>query len=284
MDGHDYEYMVARYLKGHGYTRTKVTKASGDYGVDVIAHKGGHKYAVQCKYYSNAVGVSAVQEVVAGKAFYGCDSAMVVTNNTFTKAARDLAKANGVTLLEGVRTAGSSGKGWKVAIWVLYILLAIGVINTAIDAAKGQPVLLKACVYVCAAAVVSCPFWIKALWRLVKKKITQRKKPTPQATPAKASTPVQRTEAVQPVRIDKRRIQEAILWCDRNLTGIDIDGIAQAPHIGVSVIQRRCKVGFDRAMKIIDGLQDLGYLRRNGQVYEWTEKALLLDAEGLNGR
>ena len=50
MDGHDYEYLVAKYLRGHGYTGVKVTKGSGDFGVDVTAHKAGHKYAVQCKY------------------------------------------------------------------------------------------------------------------------------------------------------------------------------------------------------------------------------------------
>ncbi len=287
MDGHDYEYVVARYLKGHGYTGAKVTKVSGDYGVDVTAHKGGHTYAVQCKYYSNPVGVSAVQEVVAGKAFYGCDVAMVVTNSTFTKAARDLAKANGVILLEGVQSAGGSGKGLKIVLWVLYLLLVIGFINTGIETAKGQPVWLGACIAVCVAVIISCPFWIRALWRLAKKKITQRRKApagsAPQATPAKTFVPAQPT-ATQAVRIDKSRVQEALLWCDRDLTSIDIDGIAQAPNIGVSVIQRRCKVGYDRAMRIIDGLQNLDLLRQNGQVYEWTERALLHDAEGLNGR
>ena len=38
MDGHDYEYLVAKYLRGHGYTGVKVTKGSGDFGVDVV-HK-----------------------------------------------------------------------------------------------------------------------------------------------------------------------------------------------------------------------------------------------------
>ena len=100
MDGHDYEYLVAKYLRGHGYTGVKVTKGSGDFGVDVTAHKAGHKYAVQCKYYSNPVSLGAIQEAVAGKALYNCDRAMVVTNNTFTKAARELANANNVLLLE----------------------------------------------------------------------------------------------------------------------------------------------------------------------------------------
>ena len=102
MTGHEYEHYVADYLSFRGYHHVKVTKGSGDYGVDVIATKGGIKYAVQCKFYSNPVGIHAVQEAAAGKAYYGCDSSMVVTNNTFTKAAKELAEANGVALLENV--------------------------------------------------------------------------------------------------------------------------------------------------------------------------------------
>ncbi len=79
-----------------------VTKASGDYGVDVVASKHGKKYAVQCKYYSNPVGITAVQQAVAGMAMYGCNSAMVVTNSTFTAQARTLAGRNHVILLEKI--------------------------------------------------------------------------------------------------------------------------------------------------------------------------------------
>lgn len=188
MDGHDYEYLVARYLKGHGYTGAKVTKASGDYGVDVTAHKGGHKFAVQCKYYSKPVGISAVQEAAAGKAYYGCDAAMVVTNNTFTKAARDLAKANGVILLEGVTSAGGSlgvGKGLKAALWIVYLFLASAVVAATADAVKGQSDGQAAYNVICVALLISCPLWIKALWKLARKRIKQRKA-VRQATPDNA--------------------------------------------------------------------------------------------------
>ena len=103
MAGLEYEKFVADYLKRKGYWGVKVTRASGDFGIDVIAHKNGKKYAVQCKYYSAPVGVSAVQEAVAGKAHYGCNAAMVVTNNVFTKAAETLAADNGVKLLSEVK-------------------------------------------------------------------------------------------------------------------------------------------------------------------------------------
>ena len=97
--GIDYEYKVAKYLRRHGFYDVEVTKASGDYGIDIVARKGFFdKYAIQCKQYSNPVGVSAVQEAVAGKAVYNCNVAMVVTNSTYTKAAIKLARENNVIL------------------------------------------------------------------------------------------------------------------------------------------------------------------------------------------
>lgn len=114
MDGYEYERLVAQYLRSHGYTGVKVTQASGDYGVDVIAHKSRHKYAVQCKYYSAPVGVGAVQEVVAGKAKYKCDKAIVVTNSTFTKAASELAAANHVELITQIDQSTTHNKRFSL--------------------------------------------------------------------------------------------------------------------------------------------------------------------------
>lgn len=103
-NGHEYEYFVAEYLRRAGYNQVTVTKGSGDYGVDILATKNGIRYAVQCKYYSSPVSLKSVQEVVAGAPCYGCDAAMVVTNNTFTKSAIKLAAANRVTLLSYVNS------------------------------------------------------------------------------------------------------------------------------------------------------------------------------------
>lgn len=101
MDGKKYENVVASYLRRKGFFAVKVTGESGDYGVDVLARKSIHKYAVQCKYYSKPVGVNAVQQVVGGMAYYGCDRAMVVTNSTFTRQAQSLASKNDVILISG---------------------------------------------------------------------------------------------------------------------------------------------------------------------------------------
>ena len=75
-----------------------MTQCSSDFGVDVIAYKDEIKYAIQCKKYSSPVGIKAVQEVIGSKAMNDCHVAVVLTNNTFTKSAIELAEKNNVLL------------------------------------------------------------------------------------------------------------------------------------------------------------------------------------------
>ena len=77
---------------------TNTTSKSGDQGIDIIAKKNGRTVGIQAKCYSNKVGNSAIQEAVAGKNIYNCDTVMVITNNYFTKSAVELARANEVIL------------------------------------------------------------------------------------------------------------------------------------------------------------------------------------------
>ncbi len=169
MQGLEYEHAVADYLSEHGYKNVSVTKGSGDYGVDIIAHKGKRKYAVQCKYYSNPVGLAAVQEAVAGKAMYGCTDAMVVTNSTFTSAAQNLAEANGVILLEKV-SVGRFGRmsGLKILLWCAYIFFASAIAYSTYTVVREQELSLAIYNIVCTGVVLTVPFWIKPLLRAVK--------------------------------------------------------------------------------------------------------------------
>ena len=64
----------------------------------ICTWKGDIKYAIQCKFYSSPVGVSSVQEISAGKEFYNCHVAVVMTNSTFTKNATELAQKTKVLL------------------------------------------------------------------------------------------------------------------------------------------------------------------------------------------
>lgn len=98
MTGLEFEHFTADLLSRLGYYRISVTKASGDQGIDVIAHKDGLSYAIQCKHYLGTLGNSAVQEAYAGKTYYGCFYAVVCTNSYFTAGAKDLAASTGVLL------------------------------------------------------------------------------------------------------------------------------------------------------------------------------------------
>jgi restriction system protein len=97
MDGRTFEIYLSGLFHRLGYA-VEVTRFRGDYGADLIVKKDGRKIAVQAKRYAKAVGLKAVQEVLAARGMYGCDSALVVANQEFTPQAVKLARANGVTL------------------------------------------------------------------------------------------------------------------------------------------------------------------------------------------
>lgn len=104
MDGVEFETYVGRRLKAMGYKNVKVTQASGDFGADVIAvNLNGETVCIQCKHYSQPVGIKAIQEIYSAKQYYGCQKAMVITNSTYTQAAIDLAKSTGVDLWANFR-------------------------------------------------------------------------------------------------------------------------------------------------------------------------------------
>ena len=67
---------------------------------DVIAYKNNVKYVIQAKFYNSPVGNKAVQEVVASIGMYNANRGVVVTNNTFTASAIELAQANNVELVD----------------------------------------------------------------------------------------------------------------------------------------------------------------------------------------
>ena len=100
MDGFEFERYITRLYAHMGY-KAYTTKASGDFGADVIARKGKEKLCIQCKYYKNPVGIEAVQQAVASLGYYKGTKAVVVTNSTYTDAAKTLAKKNNAILIDG---------------------------------------------------------------------------------------------------------------------------------------------------------------------------------------
>ncbi|MFD3447118.1 restriction endonuclease [Microbacteriaceae bacterium 4G12] len=102
MNGHQFEEYLGILFRKLGY-QTQVTKASGDFGADLILRKNNKKIIVQAKRYKKNVGISSVQEIVGAKEFYKADETWVVTNSNFTAAARKLATANRVVLIDRER-------------------------------------------------------------------------------------------------------------------------------------------------------------------------------------
>ena len=98
MDGHDFEYYCADLLRLNGFLEVEVTKGSGDFGSDILAERDGVTYAVQCKCYDKPIGVKAVQEIYAGRDFYGRMVGVVMTNQYFTQPAVDMAKKLNIML------------------------------------------------------------------------------------------------------------------------------------------------------------------------------------------
>lgn len=94
----EFENFCAAQLRSLGW-EARVTQASGDQGVDVIATKQGKKLVVQCKLYGRPIGNKAVQEISAARLHESADFAAVVGNQAYTPSARRLAATNGVALL-----------------------------------------------------------------------------------------------------------------------------------------------------------------------------------------
>lgn len=97
MSGERFEEYLKACFEIKGYN-VELTNKSHDYGADLVCTNRKEKLIVQAKRYNGKVGNSAIQEIVAAKAFYKADKCMVATNSFFTPSAIKLAKANDVEL------------------------------------------------------------------------------------------------------------------------------------------------------------------------------------------
>jgi restriction system protein len=98
MTGTEFEDYVAARLRRAGWQVT-FTSVIGDYGVDLIARRDDKSVAIQCKRHGKPVGVTAVQQVVSGARHHGCSKSIVVSNQEFTRAAKQLAYTHGCQLI-----------------------------------------------------------------------------------------------------------------------------------------------------------------------------------------
>jgi len=98
LSGLEFEEFCSALLKSNGFSNVSVTKASGDYGGDILAEKDRIRYIIQCKRYESSIGLQAVQEVIAGRSIYKAHVGAVSTNSFFTNQAKKLADDNNIIL------------------------------------------------------------------------------------------------------------------------------------------------------------------------------------------
>ncbi len=101
MEGAEFEQYCAELLEAKGFENVEMTPASHDYGIDIIADRDGISYAIQCKCYSDPIGIKAIQEAYAGKDYYKTMIGAVMTNQSFTKPAREFADKLNIVLWDG---------------------------------------------------------------------------------------------------------------------------------------------------------------------------------------
>ena len=181
LDGAGYEVFVAKWLREQGFRQILHTGATGDFGVDLVAKKHGIYYAVQCKYYSSSVSGAAVQEAVAGMAYYHCDRAMVVTNSQLTRGARALAEANHVLVLEHVEPGKVTAVGIatperiiSVAVCTVLSVLLLPKIRTASATGWGVYVLGIILCYLIPRCILGLVEWF---WNRAPDRIGRQKAP-----------------------------------------------------------------------------------------------------------
>lgn len=98
MTGIQFEEFLRLLFMDFGYD-VKRTPKSGDYGADLVLEKNQKRIVVQAKRYKSTVGIKAVQEVSSARLHYKAHETWVITNSTYTAAAKKLAESNKVRLI-----------------------------------------------------------------------------------------------------------------------------------------------------------------------------------------
>ena len=271
MTGHEYEKFVASHISVYGFHGVKITKGSGDFGADLIAWKNGKKYAIQCKYYSNPVGNSAVQEVVAAKAYYGCQKAAVITNNRFTSAAKTLANSNGVVLYPNF-SPSTVNINYVWTLWVISCLIVAFTLWILPDVLSP--------IYPIGALIVSILIKNRKRWKIPhRKEKVANNLPQPIVEyddvdiPKNVSTNTTiSSEENMPIEDElsneefKRLIDNNIKFFVGDNPDFDLylsDAICIVYENGVataSLLQRKLKLGYSRAMRMLDIMENCGII------------------------
>ncbi|CAN5212689.1 hypothetical protein BH09PAT2_BH09PAT2_04590 [soil metagenome] len=98
MSGDVFEKKIGMLFEKMGYKVQYVGSHRGDFGSDLVIEKDGIRTVVQAKRHAHYIDGDAVREAYAARNMYQATKAMVVTNNYFSKAAKQLAASDDVEL------------------------------------------------------------------------------------------------------------------------------------------------------------------------------------------
>lgn len=98
----EFEEIVGEMYKNLGYS-VKLTPISNDRGKDIIIHKDGKKYIVECKKYSldKNIGRPALQKFFAAISEEKAGLGYFITTSSFAKTAIKYAEGNNIELIDG---------------------------------------------------------------------------------------------------------------------------------------------------------------------------------------
>lgn len=102
MSWQEFEMLVGEAFRHGGYSVSETGGGGADGGVDLVLHKDGEKYLVQCKQWkAYKVGVSVVRELYGVMAAAGAAGGFVVTSGVFTQESKDFASGRNIELVDG---------------------------------------------------------------------------------------------------------------------------------------------------------------------------------------
>ncbi|MEZ4357973.1 MAG: restriction endonuclease [Eubacteriales bacterium] len=99
MEGHKFENEIAKLYNLHGYS-VRVTKGSGDGGVDIIMNKDEQTYYVQCKNHSKPVSPATARELFGVMTHAGVQHGIIVSPRGFTFNVRKFISGKNIELIE----------------------------------------------------------------------------------------------------------------------------------------------------------------------------------------
>ena len=84
LDGWEFEEEVAKVFRKQGY-KAKVTKKTGDSGVDIVMYKNKKKIIVQCKHYKDNASPESVRALWGVKEVFNADDVIMVASSGVSK-------------------------------------------------------------------------------------------------------------------------------------------------------------------------------------------------------